>query len=217
MVGGNGHPTGQKYDTENAYRELERWTAERFGVSVLTHRWSTHDGATVDLLPYAGTARRGSEHVFTATGFGKWGMTNGTAAATVIADQILDRVNEFASLFDPHRITIRASASKLVSENAKVAKHWFGDRIKHPQAGPFDELAPGEAAVQRVGSSQVAGYRDEAGELHAVSAVCTHLGCTVTWNGAERSWDCPCHGSRFDTEGRVLHGPATRDLDKKDV
>ena len=217
MVGGNGHATGQRYDTENAYRDLERWMQDRFGVSDVTHRWSTHDGATVDLLPYAGTARRGSEHVFTATGFGKWGMTNGTAAASVIADKILGRDSEFASVFDPHRMTIRASASKLASENATVAKHWFGDRIKHPQAGSFDDLAPGEAAVQRVGSAQVAGYRDDAGELHAVSAVCTHLGCTVTWNGAEKSWDCPCHGSRFDTEGRVLHGPATRDLDKKDV
>ena len=217
MVGGNGHGTGQNYDTENEYRDLERWMAERFGISEVTHRWSTHDGITVDGLPYAGTARRGSEHVYTATGFGKWGLTNGTTAASVIADQILGRSNEFASLYDPHRMTVKASASKLVSENAKVAHHWFGDRFKHPQARAFEDLAPGEAAVKGVGPGQIAGYRDEEGKLHTVSAVCTHLGCIVAWNTAERSWDCPCHGSRFDHEGRVLHGPAVKDLQKKDL
>jgi len=217
MVGGNGHPTGQKYDTEHEYLDLERWMKERFGITEITHRWSTHDGVTVDLIPYAGTARRGSEHVYTATGFGKWGMTNGTAAAIVISDQILGRDNGFARLYDPHRMTARASIAKLATENAKVARHWFGDRLVHPQRGRFDDLAPGEASVQRVGVSQVAGYRDDDGRLHAVSATCTHLGCTVTWNGAERSWDCPCHGSRFDVEGRVLHGPALEDLDRKDL
>ena len=217
MVGGNGHSTGQKYDTENEYKDLERWMTERFGVSEVTHRWSTQDGVTVDLLPYAGTARRGTERIFTATGFGKWGMTNGTAAASVIADAILGKTNKYASLYDPHRVTVTASAGKFATENAKVARHMVGDRIKHPQGGAFDDLAPGQAAVQHVGLGQVAGYRDEDGKLHAVSAVCTHLGCIVTWNGAEKSWDCPCHGSRFDTEGKVLHGPALKDLEKKDI
>ncbi|MFN2593656.1 MAG: FAD-dependent oxidoreductase [Actinomycetota bacterium] len=217
MVGGNGHTVGQNYDTESEYRDLERWMSERFGVDQVTHRWSSHDGITIDLLPYVGTARRGTDRIYTATGFGKWGITNGTAAAQVICDQIAGRDNEFSSLFDPHRITPQASAEKLVVENTKVATHWFGDRIKHPQRGDFDSLAPGEAAVQRVGLDQVAGYRDEDGELHAVSAVCTHLGCVVTWNGAEKSWDCPCHGSRFDYEGRVLHGPAVKDLKRKEA
>ncbi|MDQ3877796.1 MAG: FAD-dependent oxidoreductase [Actinomycetota bacterium] len=215
LVGGNGHPVGQKYDTENEYRDLERWMSERFGIDEVTQRWSSHDGVTVDLIPYAGTARRGTERVFTATGFGKWGFTNGTAAALLISDQILGRDNEFASLFDPHRITPRASAEKLTVENSKVAAHWFGDRVKHPQHGSFEKLAPGQAAVEGAGVGQVAGYRDGDGRLHTVSAVCPHLGCIVTWNGAEKSWDCPCHGSRFDYEGRLLHGPAVDDLEKK--
>ena len=217
MVGGSGHAAGQKYDTENCYRDLERWMAERFGVTQVTHRWSAHDGVTVDMLPYVGTARRGSEHLYTATGFGKWGFTNGTTAAQVICDQILDRDNEFSSLFDPHRLTVQASFPKFATENVKIAGHWFGDRIKHPQEGGFDDLAPGEAAVRGVGVGQVAAYRDEQGELHAVSAVCTHLACIVAWNEAEKSWDCPCHGSRFDHEGRVLHGPAVKDLPRKEL
>jgi glycine/D-amino acid oxidase-like deaminating enzyme/nitrite reductase/ring-hydroxylating ferredoxin subunit len=217
IVGGNGHATGQNYNTENQYRDLERWMAARFGITDVTHRWSTHDGVTIDMLPYAGTARRGSEGIYTATGFGKWGMTNGTAAALVISDAILGHGNEFTSLFDPHRLTLKASAWRFALENAKVAQHWVGDRVKHPQEGAFDELAPGQAAVSRVGLEHVAGYRDDGGRLHAVSATCTHLGCIVTWNGAEKSWDCPCHGSRFDHEGRVLHGPAVRDLEKKSL
>jgi glycine/D-amino acid oxidase-like deaminating enzyme/nitrite reductase/ring-hydroxylating ferredoxin subunit len=217
MVGGNGHSAGQKYDTQNDYSELEHWMAERFGITEVTHRWSTQDGVTVDLIPYAGTARRGTDRVYTATGFGKWGMTNGTASAMVIADAILDRPNEFSSLFDPHRLTLKESASNFIRENAKVARHWIGDRIKHPQMGAFDDLAPGQAAVSCMGLEQVAGYRDDAGKLHAVSATCTHLGCIVTWNEGERSWDCPCHGSRFDHEGRVLHGPAVKDLQRKQL
>jgi glycine/D-amino acid oxidase-like deaminating enzyme/nitrite reductase/ring-hydroxylating ferredoxin subunit len=215
MVGGNGHPTGQKYDTEKNYEDLESWMAERFGVTGVDYRWSAHDGVTVDMLPYAGTVRRGTDLIYTATGFGKWGLTNGTAAADVMTDAILGRPNEFSSLFDPHRLTIGASAVRFATENAKIAQHWFGDRVLHPQGGSLDELEPGTAAVGYVGLSQVAAYRDEAGDLHAVSAVCTHLGCVVTWNDAEKSWDCPCHGSRFDLEGKVLHGPATKDLEKK--
>lgn len=217
MVGGNGHGTGQRYDTENGYKDLERWMGERFGITEVTHRWSSHDGVTVDSLPYIGTARRGTDRIYTATGFGKWGMTNGTAAALIISDQILGRSNPFGSLFDPHRMTIKGSAATAMTENAKVAQHWFGDRINHPQKGAFEDLAPGAAAVEGAGVGQVAGYRDEAGKLHAVSATCTHLGCIVTWNGAEKSWDCPCHGSRFDIEGKVLHGPAVKDLERKEL
>jgi glycine/D-amino acid oxidase-like deaminating enzyme/nitrite reductase/ring-hydroxylating ferredoxin subunit len=216
MVGGNGHGAGQKQDTGHEYEDLERWMSARFGISEVSHRWSTQDGITVDMLPYAGTARRGSDRVYTATGFGKWGMTNGTAAAMVISDAILGLTNEFSSLFDPHRLTVKASATKFVSENVKVARHWLGDRVLHPQGASFDDLEPGQAAVKGVGLHQVAGYRDEAGALHAVSATCTHLGCIVAWNEAEKSWDCPCHGSRFDPDGRVLHGPAVKDLPQRE-
>ncbi|HEX2240196.1 MAG TPA: FAD-dependent oxidoreductase [Actinomycetota bacterium] len=214
MVGGNGHAVGQEYDTETQYRDLETWTKDRFPVSEISHRWSTQDGVTVDAIPYAGTARRSSDRLFMATGFGKWGMTNGTAAALVIADQILGRENSFADLYDPHRVTVKASASKFARENAKVGLHFWRNRIRHPQSDEVETLEPGQAAVQRRGLTQVAAYRDENGVLHEVSAVCTHLGCIVAWNPAEKSWDCPCHGSRFDHRGKVIHGPATSDLEQ---
>ena len=217
LIGGEGHNVGQEQDTEKHYRNLEAWARERFGMTQVTHRWSTQDGSPVDSIPYVGTLRRSSEHLFVATGFKKWGMTNGTTAAMLITDLILGRENPYASLYDPHRVTVGASASTFIEENVKVGSKLVGDRFAHPQRGAADDLAPGEAAVVGVGTGQVAAYRDEAGTLHAVSAVCTHLGCIVNWNPAEKTWDCPCHGSRFGYEGNVIQGPAVRDLEKKDL
>ena len=216
LTGGAGHNVGQHYDTEERYETLEAWSREKFGMTEVRARWSTQDGSSVDSLPYIGRLRPGSRNVFTATAFGKWGMTNGTAAGMIMSDLVLGRDNPWASLFDPHRVTLKASAAKLAKENVKVAGHFFGDRVKHPQSGVPGELAPGEAAVTGMAPGQVAVSRDADGELHKVSAVCTHLGCIVTWNTAETTWDCPCHGSRFDIEGKVIQGPAVKDLEKKD-
>ncbi|HEX2195523.1 MAG TPA: FAD-dependent oxidoreductase [Actinomycetota bacterium] len=216
LTGGSGHNVGQHYDTEERYARLEQWSREKLGMTEVRYRWSTQDGSSVDVLPYIGRLTPLSKRVFTATAFRKWGMTNGTLAGMIIGDLITGADNEWASLFDPHRATLKASASKFAKENVKVAGHWFGDRIKHPQSGVPGELAPGEAAVTGAGAGQVAVYRDEDGELHKVSAVCTHLGCIVTWNNAEKTWDCPCHGSRYDFEGKVIQGPAVKDLEPKD-
>jgi Rieske Fe-S protein len=133
-----------------------------------------------------------------------------------MADQILGRENAYTDLYNPARLPLKAAAGKLLRENAKVAGHFFGDRAAHPQRRGLEELKPGEAAVDEMGLSPVAGYRDDQGVLHKVSAVCTHLGCVVGWNPAERSWDCPCHGSRFDLDGHVIQGPAVTDLEPRD-
>ena len=216
LAGGSGHNVGQHYDTEERYARLEAWARDKLGMTEVRHRWSTQDGASVDSLPYIGRLTPVSHRVFTATAFGKWGMTNGTLAGMIVADLITGTENRWAPLFDPHRATLKASAAKFAEENAKVASHWFRDRIRHPQSGVPGDLAPGEAAVSGAGVGQVAAYRDEAGELHQVSAVCTHLGCIVTWNNAETTWDCPCHGSRFDVDGKVIQGPAVKDLEARD-
>lgn len=217
LVGGEGHNVGQESDTGKHYRNLEQWARERFGLREVTHRWSTQDGVPVDGIPYVGTLRRSSEDLFVATGLKKWGMTNGTTAAVLLADLILRRENPYASLYDPHRLTVGPSASKFVEENMKVGARFFKDRVAHPQRRGANDIAPGEAAVVGIGANQVAAYRDEGGALHAVSAVCTHLGCIVNWNPAEKTWDCPCHGSRFGFDGRVIHGPAVKDLEPRDL
>jgi glycine/D-amino acid oxidase-like deaminating enzyme/nitrite reductase/ring-hydroxylating ferredoxin subunit len=217
LVGGEGHKTGDESATEERYRRLAEWAHAQFGVDAFAYRWSTQDLFTLDGVPYVGPVRPGSQHVFAATGFGGWGMTNGIVAGTLLADLVLRRENRWAALFDANRAKPRASAWSFVRENAQVAAHFAGDRIAARRTADLADLEPGRGRVLRRGGGEVAVARDEHGGLHAVSAVCTHLGCLVAWNGAERSWDCPCHGSRFGLGGEVLEGPAVRPLEPRDL
>ena len=215
LVGGESHKPGEEPDTRDRYRAIEQFLHERFGLEDITHRWSTHDYVTVDQVPYIGKLRRGSKHVYVATGYRKWGLTNGTLAAAILADAILGRPSPWAWLYDSKRIKPRASAGKFVRENAIVARHWVGDRLTRPERRSPAELEAGEGAVISVGGKKRALYRDDDGELHSLSPVCTHLACLVSWNRAERTWDCPCHGSRFSATGSVIQGPAVDDLAPK--
>jgi Rieske Fe-S protein len=134
----------------------------------------------------------------------------------MLADRIAGRQNPFADFFDTDRVNPRQSIKELVKENANVVKRFVGDRLRTETRSVAD-LAPGEAAILVEGTERVAVHRDEAGAVHAVSPVCTHMGCTVTWNTAELTWDCPCHGSRFNCDGEVIQGPAVKDLEPKEV
>jgi glycine/D-amino acid oxidase-like deaminating enzyme/nitrite reductase/ring-hydroxylating ferredoxin subunit len=215
MVGGEGHKTGTGGDTEPRYAALERFAREHWDVESVAYRWSSQDGTTADGMPYVGRVTPRSERVLMATGFAKWGLTGGTAAAHALADLVAGRPSATAELWDPWRMTARASARKLVEENAKVGARFVGDRISKPGGRTADSLAAGEGDVVSHDGEKVAAYRDEDGTLVAVSARCSHLGCQVNWNSAERSWDCPCHGSRFAPDGRVLEGPAVHALERK--
>ena len=213
IVGGEGHKPGDDPDTNARYAKLEAFMQERFGVSAAEYHWSTHDYMPVDKLPYIGRLRRGVDNIYVATGFAKWGLTKGTLAAEIICDAILGRTNEWAELYDSTRLDARHSAARFVKENAAVGVHFFRDRLQLP-AGREDveRLAPGEGMVVRLAAKQYAVHRDDAGKLHVLSARCTHLGCIVGWNTADRSWECPCHGSRFAADGTLVQGPATADL-----
>jgi glycine/D-amino acid oxidase-like deaminating enzyme/nitrite reductase/ring-hydroxylating ferredoxin subunit len=216
LVGGEGHKTGQEARTEERYRRLAAWAEERFGARDFEYRWSTQDNYSIDRVPYVGRVRRGSERVYVATGYGGWGMSNGTAAALLLADLVLGRENRWGGLFDAKRLKPAAAVRDFVSENANVAKRWFGDRAQAARRRDVSDLPPGEGRVARLDGELVAVSRDAAGGLHAVSGVCTHLGCVVGWNPAEGSWDCPCHGSRFAPDGAVIQGPAVDDLANRD-
>jgi Rieske Fe-S protein len=147
-----------------------------------------------------------------ATGFAKWGLTNGTAAASIIVDLILGKTNDLAEAFSAHRIGDLAAVTELVKKNAAMAAGMVRERIDRLTLPGVAGLEPGEAEIVKTEQTAVAVYRDPSGALHAVSPTCTHLGCGVKWNDAEKSWDCPCHGSRFDIDGSVLTGPATDPL-----
>jgi glycine/D-amino acid oxidase-like deaminating enzyme/nitrite reductase/ring-hydroxylating ferredoxin subunit len=218
IVGGEGHTTGRADDTAERYERLEQWTRERFGVTEFTHRWSTQDYTSTDRVPFIGQFRMGARHLWVATAFGAWGMTNGVVSGLLLADLVTGVENEWAPVFDPRRVTPSVTKLKtFVKENAAVAKELVGGYLGPGDVDSVDELEPGEAAVIRTGVTKVAAYRDGDGTVHAISAHCTHLGCIVGWNAAETSWDCPCHGSRFSVDGAVLQGPAVKDLAPHDA
>jgi nitrite reductase/ring-hydroxylating ferredoxin subunit len=215
IAGGESHKTGQGGDTAERVARLERWARERFDGRSIEYRWSTQDNMPVDGVPFIGRLAPFQKRLWVATGFMKWGLTNGTAAGMILCDLIAGRSNPWASLFDSTRFKPFASATELVKENVNVGMRFVGDHISSPDARSVEALAPGQAGIVRRGAGKVAAYREEDGTLHVVSAVCTHLGCQVKWNEAEHSWDCPCHGSRFDFTGRLIQGPAVKDLEAK--
>lgn len=216
IVTGGQYKTGKDVSVEERYDELAAWTQERFPGSEPVHRWSTQDTSSVDRLPYVGNLPLSGDHVWVATGFSGWGMTNGTLAGLVLSDLVLGRSNPYAELYAPDRATLRASAWMAVKETVDVARELVGGMLRPGLTGLHD-LLPGEAGVFLRPEGRTAAYRDDGGTLHVVSARCTHLGCTVRWNDAERSWDCPCHGSRFSCDGDVLHGPAVHALEARDA
>jgi glycine/D-amino acid oxidase-like deaminating enzyme len=215
IVVGEEHKVGQDPDTRERYAALEAWAGRHFPVRSVDHRWSAQDYLSADQVPYVGRIPGTGSRVLTATGFGKWGLSSGTAAAMILNDLIGGRENPWAAFFDATRVDVLASARKLVEENANVAKRFVGDRLRSLSAPGLEELAPGEGGIVRDDGVRVAAYRDEAGNVHTCSPICTHMGCFVQWNAAEKSWDCPCHGSRFGYRGDVLQGPAVHPLELK--
>jgi glycine/D-amino acid oxidase-like deaminating enzyme/nitrite reductase/ring-hydroxylating ferredoxin subunit len=212
IVGGEDHKTGQAEDFDERFQRLEKWTRERFPtVEAFEYRWSGQVMEPVDGLAFIGRNPGDASNVYVATGDSGNGMTHGTIAGMLIRDLILGRENAWAALYDPSRISLRAGG-EYARENLNVAAQ-YADYLTGGEVSSPDEVAPGTGAIMRRGLSKVALYRDDAGALHEYSAVCTHLGCVVAFNDKERSWDCPCHGSRFSpTDGHVLNGPAIEGL-----
>jgi glycine/D-amino acid oxidase-like deaminating enzyme/nitrite reductase/ring-hydroxylating ferredoxin subunit len=211
MIGGGGHRTGKDEHTGDQYGELRRFAHDRFDMAP-EWQWSAQDFTPGDGVPYIGPITTNSKHTFVATGYAKWGMTNGTVAAMIISDSILGRENRWRDAFDSTRVDLRRSLEIVGSQGLSTVKSIVGDRVAALVANDVDSLAPGTGAVVRANGHAVAAYRHEDGRLSAVSPRCTHLSCIVHFNDAERTWDCPCHGSRFDLDGHVIDGPASDDL-----
>ncbi|WP_159767579.1 FAD-dependent oxidoreductase [Streptomyces sp. HM190] len=203
---------------EERFELLAEWAVDRFGPLDFTHRWATQDNDSTDSVPLVGPFHAGSRHTWVATGFGGWGMSSGVMAGRLLADAIDGRKAPWSDLYDPRRVlsTVREAPSFL-KHQAQVARHFVGDRLSPAADTSFDAIAPGDGAIVRVGGHHCAVHRDDDGVLHTLSARCTHLGCLVAFNRAERAWECPCHGSRFDPDGRVLQGPATKPLEQRDI
>jgi glycine/D-amino acid oxidase-like deaminating enzyme/nitrite reductase/ring-hydroxylating ferredoxin subunit len=215
IVGGEDHKTGQADDGEERYRRLEQWTRERFPQMLrVEYRWSGQVMEPADGLAFIGRNPLDDDSVFIVTGDSGMGMTYGTIAGMLLTDLIQGRRSRWEELYSPSRIRMKALPESAV-ENINVAKQY----TEYVTSGDLDsesELKAGNGGIIRNGVSKIAVYRDDSGGVHKRSAVCPHLGCLVTWNSSEQTWDCPCHGSRFSAEGQVYQGPANTDLTLSD-
>ncbi len=213
IVGGEDHKTGQEDDTEACYRRLEEQLRAIVPTVELTHRWSGQIIETPDGLPYIGES---ADHQYSATGYAGNGLTFGTLAGLMIADAMLERSSPWTELFDPGRKALTRGWWDYVKENIDYPYYLMRDRLAGAEAKSLRAVKRGHGQVIERNGAKVAAYRDPAGTVTLRSAICTHMGCTVGWNTAERTWDCPCHGSRFKPSGEVISGPAEAPLPEAD-
>ena len=211
---GEGFVPGHPEDVEGLARSLEDEARRHWPIGEATHRWVTEDYHAADRRPLVGRLMPLSRHVFAASGFGGWGLTNGTVAGRLLADAVLRRDNPWAEVYDPLRLRSAATA-RFLRRNAHVAQHWVSGMLERGARRRRSELANGEGAILGTEDGKTAVFRDSAGAFHSFSPYCPHMGCLLSWNNLDRTWDCSCHGSRFEAEGRLLHGPARQDLKPK--
>ncbi len=195
LVVGDGHPTGNGSPTNEHYRNLEDWARSIYKVRSIDYHWSTEDVISEDRVPLIGRLTPDSEHLLLATGFQKWGMTTGTAAAIILTDMILERDNPWTEVYDPSR---------------------SGKLAEFPEE-EMSKIEPGNGTLFEKGTEKVAVYKDSEGALYTLNPSCRHMGCSVSWNNAEKTWDCPCHGSRYNSRGEVIQSPAVYGLLEKKI
>jgi glycine/D-amino acid oxidase-like deaminating enzyme/nitrite reductase/ring-hydroxylating ferredoxin subunit len=217
IVGGEDCKTGHKDDATERWRRLEAWMRQRWPVArEVIYRWSGQVLEPNDYVAFIGRNPDGAKNVYMASGDSGQGMTHGTIAGILLTDLVMGRENPWEKIYDPRRVSLSLeSLEEFARENVDVAVHYVKDFLS-PDRLSEEEIPRGEGRVVRHGMHKVAVFRDDSGTLHHRSAVCTHLKCIVEWNSAEKSWDCPCHGSRFDPYGKVLNGPAISDLSPLD-
>jgi glycine/D-amino acid oxidase-like deaminating enzyme/nitrite reductase/ring-hydroxylating ferredoxin subunit len=216
MVAGAHHKVGQpQEETIDHYHDLEKYLYKNYDVEKIAYRWSAQHYKSADYVPYIGKSPGGSENSYIATGFFADGLVYGTIAGVIIPDHISGTENAWNKIYDASRFTPLKSAAETIKENVNEVMQYLKDVPWNVDAEKFSEVKNGQGKIMMIDGEKYGVYRDESGKLHVVSAVCTHLACIVEWNNAERSWDCPCHGSRFTYEGKVIEGPAMYDLKKR--
>jgi glycine/D-amino acid oxidase-like deaminating enzyme/nitrite reductase/ring-hydroxylating ferredoxin subunit len=213
IAGGEDHKTAHEENTEAPFAQLEAHIKTHFNVDEVKYKWSSQFFEPSDGLAYIGHLPGNPEQVLVATGFGGNGMTYSHIAAITFTELITKGQSMYASLFSPDRLKPVAGFSNFVKENADVVKEFVGKRLSKEKLTELADLAPGEGRVVKYEGKSLALYRSEEGDLHAINPVCTHAKCTVGWNSAEKSWDCPCHGARYTIDGEVLTGPAMHGLE----
>lgn len=216
LIGGADHRTGDESDTTRSFADLEDYARARHDVVEVLGRWSQEYFEPADRLPYIGKLP-GRHHTYIATAFSGDGLCWGTVAAEALTHGILGRPSPLLDLFSPARVKPLASAPEMVSAGSKIALHAIGDHLAFADVDRLDEIPNGEGRLIRLGLRRLAVYRDDHGALHGMSPICRHAGCIVQWNGAAKTWDCPCHGGRYDAYGKVIAAPPKDDLPPEPV
>lgn len=214
IAGGEDHKTAHEENTEACFLRLESHLRNYFDIDAVCYRWSSQYFEPVDGLPYIGHMPGQPGEILVATGFGGNGMIYSSVAALILKSMLLREEGKYEKLFDPNRIKPIAGFSNFIKENVDVVKQFVGKLTDKEKLSALAGLAPGEAKLVKYEGRSIALYKDDKGNLHALNPVCTHMKCDVAWNAVERSWDCPCHGARYDIDGKVLTGPADADLER---
>ena len=211
IIGGFDHKTGHEEDTSTSFEELEKYAKDNFTFERIVAKWSSQYYIPADGLPFIGKMP-GEENVYISTGYNGNGMTFGTMASLIIPDLIEGKETELSKLLSPSRINVQASAKTVVQENADAVFHMVKDKFSAEKIEGLKEIQLGEGKLVKYEGKTIAAYRESHEKFHLLNPTCPHMGCNVLWNTAEKSWDCPCHGSQFAPDGAVFNGPATTPL-----
>jgi nitrite reductase/ring-hydroxylating ferredoxin subunit len=197
--------------------ELSTWLTDRFPVDEVRFSWAAQDNHSGDKVPFIGPLHPGAKHTWVVAGFAAWGMTSGVLTGLLLRDLIEGRPQPWSRIYDPRRVHPALEAKTLLTSGARSVAGLAGNaatrmKAKLQRVPSVEDLSPGQAGIVRDSGGEWATYVDEEGDVHSVSPTCTHMGCELNWNNAERTWDCPCHGSRFSHEGKIIEGPAVKEL-----
>ena len=217
IAGGKDHKTAHEDNTSNRFLQLESHLGKFFDIKEINYQWSSQFFESADGLPYIGHLPAHPENIFVATGFGGNGMVFSSVAALVLSEMLTTGKNKYDNIFNPNRVKPVAGFSNFISHNADVVKQFVGKWFSHEQLEELSNLAAGEGRVVEFENQKLAIYKSMEGQIYALNPACTHLKCEVKWNNAERSWDCPCHGTRYHYDGTVITGPADQDLEKIEI
>lgn len=214
LIGGEHHKTGHGESTKIHYDNLRTFANDTFTVKEELYRWSAQDYTTLDYIPYIGRLTSNTPNIYVATGFRKWGMTNSVASALIIKDLILKGQSEWQEVYSPQRSNIAATAANFVVQNVDVAYQLISGKLENPDDDI--NIKNGEGKVVEYKGKRTGAFKDKQGNLHLLDITCTHMGCELQWNDEEKTWDCPCHGSRFKYNGDIVEGPALHNLKHPD-
>ena len=214
LIGGAGHKTGENVTYKETYGILEEKAKELYKDAKVKYKWSTRDAITLDKIPYIGEYSSLYKNMYVATGFNKWGMTSSNVAANIITEKIKGNGSIYEEVFKAERLNPIKNKGEVKNMLVDSVKGIIGDRIKEEKID-IEDIENNSGGVVDIDGEKVGIYKDENGKIYEIDPVCTHFGCILEWNDADKTWDCPCHGSRFDKYGNNMYGPAIKDINKK--